>query len=84
MRAAHPAGQEPGRRWRGAPLADGDVAHRCQQACPTGAIVFGDLKDPDSRVSKLLAGRRAYRVLEELGTRPAVGYLKKVAPQEDT
>jgi molybdopterin-containing oxidoreductase family iron-sulfur binding subunit len=64
------------------PIADGDVATACQQACPTGAIVFGDLKDPRSRVSALLAGRRAYRVLEELGTRPAVGYLKKVTPQE--
>jgi len=66
------------------PIADGDVATACQQSCPTGAIVFGDLKDPASRVSKLLAGRRAYRVLEELGTRPAVGYLKKVAAQEES
>jgi Fe-S-cluster-containing dehydrogenase component/anaerobic selenocysteine-containing dehydrogenase len=64
------------------PLADGDVATACQQACPTGAIVFGDLADPDSRVAKLLAGRRAYRVLDELGTRPNVGYLKKIATEE--
>jgi molybdopterin-containing oxidoreductase family iron-sulfur binding subunit len=59
-------------------IADGDVRTACQQSCPTGAIVFGDLADPESRVSTLLAGRRAYRVLEELGTRPNVGYLKKV------
>jgi molybdopterin-containing oxidoreductase family iron-sulfur binding subunit len=66
------------------PVADGDVRTACQQSCPTGAIVFGDLQDPGSRVSKLLAGRRAYRVLEELGTRPNVGYLKKVKPPELT
>jgi molybdopterin-containing oxidoreductase family iron-sulfur binding subunit len=65
------------------PIADGDVATACQQACPTGAIVFGDLADPDSRVSQLLLGRRAYRVLEELGTRPNVSYLKKLPPTED-
>jgi Fe-S-cluster-containing dehydrogenase component len=65
-------------------VADGDVATACQQACPTGAIVFGDLADPKSRVSQLLAGRRAYQVLEDLGTRPNVGYLKKIAPGEKT
>ncbi len=59
-------------------LADGDIQTACQQACPTQAIVFGDLKDPDSRVSRLRAGRRHYEVLEELGVRPNVGYLKKV------
>jgi molybdopterin-containing oxidoreductase family iron-sulfur binding subunit len=64
------------------PLADGDVATACQQACPTGAIVFGDLADAGSRVSKLLAGRRAYRVLDELGTRPNVGYLKRIETKE--
>jgi molybdopterin-containing oxidoreductase family iron-sulfur binding subunit len=64
------------------PMADGDVQTACQQSCPTGAIVFGDLKDPESRVSKLLEGRRAYRVLEELGTRPNVGYLKKIKRSE--
>jgi molybdopterin-containing oxidoreductase family iron-sulfur binding subunit len=64
------------------PMADGDVATACQQACPTGAIVFGDLADADSRVSKLLAGRRAYRVLDELGTQPNVGYLKKITAKE--
>ncbi|HMF43174.1 MAG TPA: 4Fe-4S dicluster domain-containing protein [Polyangia bacterium] len=66
------------------PMADGDVATACQQACPTGAIVFGDLADAQSRVSKLLAGRRAYRVLEDLGTRPNVGYLKKITSKETT
>jgi molybdopterin-containing oxidoreductase family iron-sulfur binding subunit len=66
------------------PLADGDVATACQQSCPTGAIVFGDLADPGSRVSKLLAGRRAYRVLDDLGTRPNVGYLKRLTRKEES
>jgi molybdopterin-containing oxidoreductase family iron-sulfur binding subunit len=62
----------------GDPLKDGDIKTACQQVCPTQAIVFGDLKDPDSRASVLLRGQRAYRVLDELGTRPNVAYLKKV------
>jgi molybdopterin-containing oxidoreductase family iron-sulfur binding subunit len=59
-------------------MADGDVQTACQQACPTQAIVFGDLKDPESRVSRLRRAQRHYEVLEEVGTRPNVGYLKKV------
>ena len=59
-------------------LVDGDIQTACQQACPTQAIVFGDLKDPSSRVSRLRASQRHYEVLEELGVRPNVGYLKKV------
>ena len=59
-------------------LADGDIQTACQQACPTQAIIFGDLKDPRSRVSQLTGSRRHYQVLEELGVRPNVGYLKKV------
>jgi Fe-S-cluster-containing dehydrogenase component/anaerobic selenocysteine-containing dehydrogenase len=59
-------------------IADGEIQTACQQSCPTDAIVFGDLADPESRVARLLQSRRAYRVLEELGTRPNVGYLKKL------
>jgi molybdopterin-containing oxidoreductase family iron-sulfur binding subunit len=59
-------------------LHDGDVQTACQQSCPTGAIVFGDLADPDSQVSRLQRGPRAYQVLEELGTRPNVVYLKRL------
>ena len=47
----------------------------CQQACPTDAIVFGNLDDPNSRVSQMAKSERAYRVLEELGTEPRVTYL---------
>ena len=66
-------------------LADGDIQTACQQACPTQAIVFGDLKDPNSRVSQMQRSRRHYQVLDDLGTRPNVGYLKKVRnPLETT
>jgi MoCo/4Fe-4S cofactor protein with predicted Tat translocation signal len=66
-------------------LADGEIQTACQQACPTQAIVFGDLKDPNSRVSQMQRSRRKYRVLDEVGTRPNVGYLKKVRnPLETT
>jgi molybdopterin-containing oxidoreductase family iron-sulfur binding subunit len=60
------------------PLAEGDIQTACQQSCPTQAIVFGDLKDPNSRVSQLQRSQRSYQVLDDLGTRPNVGYLKKV------
>lgn len=59
-------------------VAEGDIQTACQQACPTQAIVFGDLRDPNSKASQLRANQRHYEVLEELGVRPNVGYLKKV------
>lgn len=60
------------------PLRDGEIVTACQETCPTQAIVFGNLKDPASRVARLSRSPRGYHVLEELGTRPAVTYLKKV------
>ncbi len=65
-------------RLSGQPLKDGDVVPACAQACPTEALVFGDLNDPSSRVSKLAKGDRAYRILEHLGTDPGVIYLKRI------
>ncbi len=61
-------------------LVDGEIAPACQQACPAQAITFGDLKDPESQVSKLTEERepRPYHMLEELNTRPAVTYLKRI------
>ena len=64
-------------------LVDGDIRTACQQSCPTGAIIFGDLKNPNSRVSGLRRSRRHYQVLEELGIRPNVGYLKKISRRLD-
>ena len=60
------------------PVRDGDIVTACQQTCPTSAITFGNLKDEGSAVSKLAHAPRAYHVLDELGTRPGVTYLKKV------
>jgi molybdopterin-containing oxidoreductase family iron-sulfur binding subunit len=59
-------------------VRDGEMQPACVQSCPAEALVFGDRQDPDSRVAKMLADPRAYRVLEELNTLPSVVYLKKV------
>ncbi len=63
-------------------VRDGEIQTACQAACPTQAITFGNLKDPASRVSKIAKGARAYHVLEELNTRPAVTYLRDVTHAE--
>ncbi|WP_162055745.1 TAT-variant-translocated molybdopterin oxidoreductase [Pontibacter pamirensis] len=60
---------------------DGETQSACAQSCPTEAIVFGDMKDPDSRISQILyreQGERAFHVLEELNTQPNVTYLTKI------
>ena len=67
----------------GQPLADGSIQTACQQVCPAQAIVFGDLNDPKSRASVLNESRRAYRVLDDLNTKPAVRYLKLVRHDSD-
>jgi molybdopterin-containing oxidoreductase family iron-sulfur binding subunit len=76
------------------PVKDGEVVTACQASCSTGAIVFGDMNDPESRISKLLkitldekkphgidkkiGNPRAYRVLEEIGVKPNIFYLTKI------
>jgi molybdopterin-containing oxidoreductase family iron-sulfur binding subunit len=59
-------------------VKDGDIMTACQQTCPTSAITFGNLKDPQSAVAKHHEAPRAYEVLDEIGTKPSVTYLKKV------
>jgi anaerobic selenocysteine-containing dehydrogenase/Fe-S-cluster-containing dehydrogenase component len=63
----------------GRDVSDGEVSTACEQTCPTEAITFGNLRDPNSRVSRLARSGRAYHVLGELNTRPAVTYLKAVS-----
>jgi len=65
-------------RHSAAGLRDGDIQTACQQACPADAIVFGDMNDRGSAVSHRQTDPRFYHVLEDLGTRPGVGYLTKL------
>jgi MoCo/4Fe-4S cofactor protein with predicted Tat translocation signal len=59
-------------------LRDGEVVTACQAVCPTEAIVFGDINDPNSRVSKLKANERNYSLLSELNTKPRTTYLTQL------
>jgi molybdopterin-containing oxidoreductase family iron-sulfur binding subunit len=62
----------------GRPIADGEVRTACQQACPTQAIVFGDIKDPNSAVSIRKRSVRDYTLLEEVNTRPRTTYWARI------
>jgi molybdopterin-containing oxidoreductase family iron-sulfur binding subunit len=60
-------------------LRDGDVVTACQQACPSGAIVFGNVNDPSSRVVQAAqASSRGYHIFDELNVRSSITYLAKV------
>ncbi len=65
-------------RNEGRPVEDGEIQTACQTACPSQAIVFGDLKDPNSRVSQLQRSVRAYDMLGELNIKPRTRYLARV------
>lgn len=60
-------------------LRDGDVKSACMTACPTGAITFGNVNDPESNVSKLNANPINYLVLEEINTAPGVTYSARIS-----
>ena len=60
---------------RDRPIRDGEITTACEQACPSNAIVFGNLNDPESRVAKAALQPRNYGLLEDLGTRPRTTYL---------
>ncbi len=62
----------------GRAIRDGEFTSACAQACPTGAITFGDLNDKDSAVARRHADRRAYAMLEETNVRPRNRFLVRV------
>jgi molybdopterin-containing oxidoreductase family iron-sulfur binding subunit len=59
-------------------VRDGEIVTACQQACPTGAIVFGNINDKASRVAKMKAQERNYGVLADLNVRPRTTYIAEV------
>lgn len=72
IRRAKDNAKDEGRKVR-----EGEVIPACAQTCPMGAITFGNILDKESKVYKLATSERAYRIFEQLGTEPAVYYLKK-------
>ncbi|MDJ0365044.1 TAT-variant-translocated molybdopterin oxidoreductase [Hymenobacter sp. H14-R3] len=60
---------------------DGEIVTACAQSCPTEAIVFGDMRDPTTRLSQLLRredGERAFHVLDSINVQPNITYLTKI------
>jgi MoCo/4Fe-4S cofactor protein with predicted Tat translocation signal len=60
-------------------INDDELKTACQQSCPAGAIIFGNINDPNSKVSRLKAQSRNYSLLGELNTRPRTTYLAEVS-----
>jgi len=72
IRAAKDKAKDEGRK-----VQEGEITPACAQTCPTDAIVFGNMLDKNSRVYQLSKSERTFRVLEEIGTQPAIHYLRK-------
>ncbi len=59
-------------------IKEGEVVTACQQACPAGAIIFGNMTDPNSAINKARGNDRRYNVLAELNTKPRTSYLGRI------
>jgi molybdopterin-containing oxidoreductase family iron-sulfur binding subunit len=59
-------------------IVDGEVLTACQAACPTDAIIFGDLNDPNSQVTRVKQDKRNYKLLNELNTQPRTTYMAEL------
>ncbi len=67
----------------GQPVQDGAIQTACSEACPTEAITFGDINDKGSVVAGMTKSKRAYRVIEEVGTQTNMYYMTKVRNVEE-
>lgn len=67
----------------GVKVKDGDIQPACAQSCPAQAIVFGDMNDPNSELVQRMKSPRYYRVLEEVGVNPSVGYMTLVRNRDE-
>jgi len=61
------------------PIRDGEIVTACQQACPTGAIVFGNINDPNAKVTHLKKEPHDYPLLGDLNTQPRTTYLARIS-----
>ena len=59
-------------------IRDGEIVTACQSVCPTEAILFGDLNDPNSKISKSRHNARNYKLLADLNTRPRTEFMARV------
>jgi molybdopterin-containing oxidoreductase family iron-sulfur binding subunit len=66
------------------PIRDGEIRTACQQVCPAGAIVFGDLADKESCVSRSAAADRAYALLAELNVKPRTRFLARIRNRNES
>ncbi|HSJ16177.1 MAG TPA: molybdopterin dinucleotide binding domain-containing protein [Longimicrobiales bacterium] len=65
-------------------VMDGEIVPACAQTCPGNAIVFGNTKDPNSLLRRVMESGRGYRVLEAINTQSAITYLKRVSLGEES
>jgi Fe-S-cluster-containing dehydrogenase component len=66
------------------PVGEGEIVPACAQSCPTRAIRFGDINDPNSQLTKWMKNPRGYRVFEVLNTKPSIVYLKRIYHEDAT